>query len=643
MFDAVIPSFKFMTAHPFKPEVEHLMEGSEEFESFPEPSAAGSGTPSGLAEGVAVVALGRGPGQPRPADAVAAGGTARSLRLLLVEDDPEEADLTRRLLLRAQRARYEVDRVGTAEEGLQRLAEGAYDVCLADLYLPGRDGLAFLRTLRARDVQIPVVLYSGYADEEMESLAIDLGAADFLDKEELDTARLDRSLRFAIARSRDLARLDRLAQYDELTGLANRALFRDRLDKALAAARRHRSLVGVVLLDLNGFKAVNDRLGHGAGDALLREVGERLRRSLRETDTVARLGGDEFAVVVEDLRRAEDAAIVGRKILDAVAPAFAFDGEPVCITASIGMALYPRDGETAEQLVERADAAMYRAKREGGNLCRFHDSALDREIARGPVLAAELQAAIAADELALLFQPQVTLAPGPVGLATIVRWDHPGYGEVEAEDFRALAERAGLMEELTDWLIRAACAQARRWVSQGFGPLHLAVPIYSRRQLAWSGLAERVEEQCRLHGIPPAALELEIEEQLLLEELLAGGAAFDSLRRSRVRIAVARFGAGPTSLMVLRDAPVHTLKLARELIHDTPRDEHRTLFVSSIVELARTLRLRLVAEGIENKAQLQMLRRAGCDAVQAIISCPPLPERDATAWLRRAQQRQRRR
>ena len=618
------------------------MDDSKQFRPVRGP-AGGPPAPPGLAESGAVVALGRPPSPCREPLADPSTGMARSLRLLLVEDDPEEAELTRRLLQRAQRARYEVERVSTAEEGLQRITADRFDICLADLYLPGRDGLAFLRTLRARDVQLPVVLYSGYAEEEVENLAIDLGAADFLDKEELDTVRLDRCLRFAIARSQDLARLDRLAQYDELTGLANRALFRDRLDKALAAARRHRSLVGVVLLDLNGFKAVNDRLGHAAGDALLRQVGERLRATLRETDTVARLGGDEFAMVFEDLRRAEDAAIIGRKILDAVAPAFRFDREPVRISASIGMVLYPRDGDTAEQLIERADAAMYRAKREGGNLCRFHDPVLDREIARGPVLAEELRAAIAAGQLGLLFQPQVTLAPGPVGLATILRWNHPRYGAVEADAFRELAERAGLMEELTDWLIMSACAQARRWVSQGFGPLHLAVPIYSRRQLAWSGLAERVEEQCRLQGIPPAALELEIEEQLLLEELQAGGAAFDSLRRSRVRIAVARFGAGPTSLMVLRDAPVHTLKLAHELIHDTPRDDRRTLFVSSVVELARTLKLRLVAEGIQDKSQLQMLRRAGCDAVQAIISCPPLPEKDATAWLRRAQQRQRRR
>ncbi len=618
------------------------MEGDEQFESFRSRPAEPGATP-GLAEGGAVVALGRALGQPRAANLEAGGETVRSLRLLLVEDDPEEADLTRRLLLRAERARYEVERVTTAEEGLQRVAGEHFDVCLADLYLPGRDGLAFLRMLRAREVQLPVVLYSGYAEEEVESLAIDLGAADFLDKEELDTARLDRSLRFAIARSRDLARLDRLAQYDELTGLANRALFRDRLDKALAAARRHRSLVAVALLDLNGFKAVNDRLGHAAGDALLRRVGERLREALRETDTVARLGGDEFALVIEDLRRPEDAAIVGRKILDAVAPPFAFEGTRVEVTASIGMALHPRDGEDAERLIERADAAMYRAKREGGNLCRFHDSGLDREIGMAPVLASELREAIAGEGLELLFQPQVTLAPGPVGLATVVRWNHPRHGQLEGEAFRRLAERSGLMEELTDWLIESACSQVRRWVSQGFGPLHLAVPIYSRRQLAWSGLAERVEEKCRTHGIPPAALELEIEEQLLLEELQAGGAAFESLRRSRVRVAVARFGAGPTSLMVLRDAPVHTLKLAHELIHDTPRDSHRTLFVSSIVELARTLKLRLVAEGIQDKSQLQMLRRAGCDAVQAIISCPPLPERDAAAWLRRAQQRQRRR
>ncbi len=608
-------------------------------------SGDGSEPPPGLAEhaGGAIVAF-------EPAKTGAScrstpldGLPAERLRVLLIEDEPEEAALAIRLLARATGTEYEVEHVTTAEDALERLTTRRFDVCLVDLYLPGRDGLAFLRALQARHPEIPAILLSGYAEEQIERTAIAFGAADFLDKEELDTARLDRCLRFAVARAQVMERLGRLARFDELTGLANRALFHDRLEKALAAARRHRCHLAVILLDLNGFKAVNDSLGHRSGDALLCRVGERLRETLRQTDTVARLGGDEFAMIIEDLRHREDAVLVARKLLDAIAPAFEIDGEAVAVSASLGVALYPGDADEPEALLARADAAMYRAKREGGNLCRFHDPRLERQLGRGPILVDALGEAIRTEALELLFQPQVTLRPGPIGLASIVRWSHPEHEIVEADSFRSLAERAGLIQELTDWLIASACRQARHWMDQGFGPLHVAVPIYSRRQLAWSGLAEQMREHSRQQGVPPGAIELEIAEPLLLEELEAGGAAFPPLRACGVRIAVAGYGLGATSLMVLRDAPIHTVKLSRELIRGTPEDRRRTLFVASVIDLAHSLDLRLVAEGIDNKAQLQMLRRAGCDAVQSLLSCPPLPEQDAAIWLQRAQRRQHRR
>jgi EAL domain-containing protein (putative c-di-GMP-specific phosphodiesterase class I) len=279
---------------------------------------------------------------------------------------------------------------------------------------------------------------------------------------------------------------------------------------------------------------------------------------------------------------------------------------------------------------------MYRAKSQGGNLCRFHDETIDSRMRRGVLLEQDLRRALEREEFVLHFQPQVTLRPGELGLASLVRWRHPELGVVDADRFRSLAEDTGLLEPLTDWLLAAASAQIRRWHDMGLHALHVAVPILSRRQLAWSPLAGRVAEQLERDGVDPGSLELEIDERLLLEEVEAGGATLPSLHGLGVRIAVAGFGSGSTSLMLLRDAPLRTLKLARTLLEGVPKDMPCGLFVAAIVRLAKQLGLRVVAEGVESQAQLQMLRREGCDAVQAFMSCPPLPADSCTDWLHQA-------
>jgi EAL domain-containing protein (putative c-di-GMP-specific phosphodiesterase class I) len=279
---------------------------------------------------------------------------------------------------------------------------------------------------------------------------------------------------------------------------------------------------------------------------------------------------------------------------------------------------------------------MYRAKAEGGNLCCFHDERLDTRAQRGALRAAELRRAIEQDELVLHFQPQVTLCSPDLGLASLVRWRHPELGLVDAERIRFLAEDAGLIEPLTDWLVFAACRQVRRWRDEGLKRLQVAVPLLSRRQLGWSRLSNRLDERLRAEGLPAQWLGLELDERLVVEELAAGGTAFPPLRELGVRLALEGFGGGPTSFTALRDVPLATVKLSRTFLHGTPQDSHRTLFVGAVIGLAKQLGLRLVAEGIESQAQLQMLRGQGCDAVQAFISCPPLPAEACTDWLRQA-------
>jgi len=557
-------------------------------------------------------------------------------RVLVVAGEEESFLLVRDLLARAESPIYRVDWAATGEAALRRLTASHYDVAVVDEVLPDREGAEFVRVAQRRGFRTPVVLLSEDLDQLDPSAAIALGVGDMIAKEELEVGRLVRSLRFAIARKAQTDRLDHLAQYDDLTGLANRALLRDRLARALAAARRHGSLVAVMVLDLDGFKRVNDTLGHAAGDRLLVEVAERLRVRVRETDTVARLGGDEFALVIEDLSRPEHATFVARKLLDALEPPIRLDGREARVGASLGVALYPRDGEDPAVLLRLADAAMYAVKAEGGRGCRFHDARLDQRMQRGAILESDLRRALERGEFVLHFQPQVALVDGPLGVAAVLRWQHPELGLVEIERFRAAAEECGMIEPLGAWMLAVATERLRGWRDAGLGQVILSLPVLSRRELGWSRIGERVVAALQEAGLPRASVELEIEERLVCADVQAGGAGLRGLVEQGLGVAIQGFGAGQASLRPLCDAPLHTLKLARELIRGAPQDSRRARFLRALVGLAKELGLRVVAEGVETRAELALLRAAGCDAVQAVTSCPPLPADACGAWLREA-------
>ena len=447
------------------------------------------------------------------------------IRVLLVEADDEDFRVTRALLRTASHLEFTIERARDLATALERLRAGGFDIGLVDHALPDGDGLELVRAAHKRGCRAPLIVLSRAATLELDLQAMALGVADFLDKKRLDATGLERAIRYALARERQAEQLSRLAQYDELTGLANRSLFQDRLERALAWARRHERLVAVMILDLNGFKAVNDRLGHVAGDRLLALMAQRLSGRLRETDTVARLGGDEFAILIENLARPEHAALVARKLLDTVAPPATVDGQEVAVTASLGVALYPRDAEEGAALVQQADRAMYRAKAEGGNLCRFSSGQLERRVQRGALLETDLRRGLERGEFVLHYQPQVTLTPGALGISALIRWRHPQLGLIGPERFLSLAEENGLLEPITGWLFEAACDQARRWHVQGFARVHLALPLLSRQQLAWSGLAQRLAAGLHAAGLHPGSLEIE----------LSRGAAAGRRRRRRPR------------------------------------------------------------------------------------------------------------
>ena len=614
----------------------------------------------GLEEAPAALAVGGWPAapssavipfEPRRRRAAAPGRAfaafAEPLRVLVIDDEQEDFVLVRDLLARAEGAGFVADWASSAEAGLARLLAGGYDACLCDhRFQQGGDGVQLASEAQARGCRTPVILITGFAAPEVEIEAIVAGVVDLIEKEEFDTQRLDRALRFAAGRQR---RLEKLGVPPPAVGddLAGPALLADRLERALAAARRHRTGVAVVVVDPCGpaGSGVSDR------DQILRAAARRLRDRVRETDTVGRTEGGELAVVLAGLGRPEDAALVPAKLLDALAvPVLRDDGDAgdgttaprVATTASLGVASFPRDGADAAELLRHAAAATHRARLAGGGACRFHDeTGLETADAwaGGASRAGELRAAIERGELRLQFQPQVTLCAPELGLAALPCWQHPELGPVGGERLRRLAEGCGLLEPLTGWMMAAACRQAKHWRDAGLRRLHVAVPLLSRRQLAWSGLAARLEAQLRAEGLPPGWLELELDERLVLEELAAGGAALAPLRELGVRLALDGFGGGAASLTVLRDAPLRTLKLSRAFLQGTPGDERRTFFAGAVIGLAKRSGIRIVADGVEGQEQLQMLKAQGCDAVQSFISCPPLPAEACTDWLRQATQR----
>lgn len=571
------------------------------------------------------------------------------VRLLVIEDDEDDFDVTEELLARAPETRFEVAWATSVEAGLRRLAGESFDACLVDQNLPGRSGLDFVRIALRRGFERPIILMSNGGDETLEYRALEAGVADYLDKEEFDTGRLDRAIRFAIGRSRSTRRLDPPAASDALTGLANRTLFLERLTSALAAARRNRLGAAVLAIDLDGFKVINDRLGHDAGDRLLTIMAERLSHRLRESDTIARFGADSFGVLLENLQRPEDAALVVQKLIEVIEAPMALAGEVLRISASFGVALYPIDASVPEEILRLADAAMHRAKASGGRACRFHDARISAASSRilpciaerilEPAPKGGLDKAMQEGRFELYFQPQITLRSPVVGLVVRPRLRDSERGMLGPERFLGMVDDLAFVERLTLWMVEAGAIQLAAWRAAGCRVDHLAIPLQLPHGPAWLDLTDRAIAIFERHGLPASCLELELEEALLYDDLAAEAGNGAKLRAKGVRLGVRDFGRQMLSLAVLRDCRLDTLKLAQPLLDGVPGDHHRTLFADAVIQLGRHLGLRLVAEGVPSNSQLQLLKRAGCDAAECGMSDPAMAADEVRTWLSRQQRR----
>ncbi|HEY0142702.1 MAG TPA: EAL domain-containing protein [Thermoanaerobaculia bacterium] len=423
------------------------------------------------------------------------------------------------------------------------------------------------------------------------------------------------------------------AYHDALTGLANRRLFQEHLSLALALAQRRQRLVAVLFLDLDHFKLINDSLGHSVGDAMLRQVAQRLKQAVREGDTVARVGGDEFTIVLQELEHRSDAAVLAEKVLGAIAAPIDVNGHRLYMTTSIGITVFPDDGDDAETLLKNADAAMYRAKDEGRNTYQMSTQELSRSTQERMTLENGLHRAIENGEFEVWYQPQIDLATlEVVGMEALLRWKHASRGIIRPADFISVAEERGMIVVIGDWVIREACREARRLRNLGRDGLRVAVNI-SAKQFRDQTLLSTVQAALAESDLDPHCLELEITETVAMENVELTMRTLAALRSTGVTIAIDDFGTGHSSLSYLKRFPIDALKIDRAFVQDLPDGVEDAAIVKSVIQLARGLNLRVVAEGVETPEQLAFLRAHHCGEVQGFLFSQPLPADALEAML----------
>ncbi|MBI2295801.1 MAG: EAL domain-containing protein, partial [Betaproteobacteria bacterium] len=432
----------------------------------------------------------------------------------------------------------------------------------------------------------------------------------------------------------DKVRLEFLAHHDALTHLPNRTLFEDRLQEALNRAHRHAGKVGLLFVDLDRFKNVNDSLGHGAGDLLLQAVAERIKECVRKTDTVARLGGDEFAVLLDELAESQHAVNVAEKLRAALAQPFKLSGHELIISASIGISCYPHDGSDPQTLLKNADAAMYRAKEAGRDTYRFFAAEMHTVALDLLVMTNNLRLALERDELLLHYQPVVDLASGKVtALEALLRWKHPELGMIPPVRFIPVAEDSGLIVPIGEWVLKQACAQMKAWEAKGIAPRRIAVNL-SARQFKQKDLPQHIAAILDETGLAPQRLELEITESMVMQDPAEAEKVLGQLHEMGIALAIDDFGTGYSSLSYLKRFPIDFLKIDRSFVRDIPGSPDDVAIARAIVALAKSLDLRVIAEGVETEQQLAFLKAEGCEEAQGYLLRKPISAEELEPLLR---------
>ena len=562
-------------------------------------------------------------------------GPGKPARVLLVEDDARSAMELGEMLRAVFSRGLVVSHTSDVADATQELADHGATCVLLDVRQTAP--LDALEELGAAAPTTPIIVLAEGDDAESGVAAVRAGAQDYLLRSELTPALLGRAVRYAIERKRGEAALAQQALHDPLTSLPNRALFLDRLRGALDRSRRTGAPVAVLFLDVDGFKAINDSLGHGAGDRLLMVLAERFRGMLRPMDTVARFGGDEFTFLFEGLDSEDEATLVAQRITRSAGLPITLAGQQRSISISIGVALVTDPEEEIDDVIRQADTAMYRAKESGGDGFEVFEDVMARLPGPRTHLERELRLAVEREQLRVHYQPRVSFhnETGLEGFEALVRWEHPELGLIEPIEFMSIAEETGMIVPIGEWVLMEALDQVERWrVSRP--DVTISVNL-SARQLSESDLVERLAAAIRDGGHDPGVLCLEVAEGALEAAPDLAKRQLAALNELGITLAIDDFGTGTSSTMTLAELPVHILKIDTTLVSRLGREDANGSgdldTVGDAVELGHTLGLRVVAEGVETDAQLAQLRDLGCDGAQGYLFSEPMPEEGVYSLL----------
>jgi diguanylate cyclase (GGDEF)-like protein len=569
---------------------------------------------------------------------------------------------------------YDLVTARSGHEALRQVLNHDFAVILLDVSMPGMDGFETAEAIHShpRSAAVPIIFVTAYYADEINRLkGYQEGAVDYLftpvipqilqskvavfvelAKQRIELQVKTRQLEdlnqdLRVQRLRDLERINaaleveiaerrlaeqrahELATRDPLTKLANRRSLIERLEHAIAHADRHEEKVALLFLDLDKFKSINDTLGHEVGDELLVQVAARLNAAVRGSDMVARLGGDEFVVLLEALSDTANVSKVAKKIVQSLAQPFSIGLHSVWTSASVGISIYPHDGDSARLLMKNADLAMYHVKKQRRGSVQFFHEELNEKMLERAQFEHELHKALEKKEFVLYYQPKVEIATGRVsGVEALLRWRHPRLGLIAADQFISAAAEHRLLLPIGDWVVSTACAQVRAWLDSGFDALSMPIAVNVTIPELQPEFPAAIRNTLKKHGIPPSCLQLEITESLLVRDLDRVSSVLREISDSGVTIAIDDFATGYSSLTLLKTLPIDILKIDQSFVRDLGEEPGEAAIVSAIISMARALALRVVAEGVETEAQLAVLKTLGCDEYQGYLFSEPLPPDD---------------
>ncbi|MDP3938659.1 MAG: GGDEF domain-containing response regulator [Deltaproteobacteria bacterium] len=546
------------------------------------------------------------------------------LRILLIEENALDARIAEDFLQEEAPGSYVIQRAASMSDAIVALAERPFDAALLDLTLPDSDGERTVGRIRNVDSNLPIVVLSHHDSERLTTQSLRAGAQEYLIKEHIDGRLLRRAIQYALERKRIERRIEYILSYDDLTKIWNRRTFYERAKTAIAQAKRYHRVAALLLMDLDQFKAANDLLGQAGGDELLRMVARRLTGTVRETDTLARAGGDEFAIFLTEVKKADDVSLFVRRVAASFQKPFVFEGREIFVTASFGSSLHPEDGDNVDALLKNAELAMASAKRAGRNIHHFHSPILNAKEEKRSKMLVALRRALQNSQFRLCYQPLIDIKTSKIiGSEALLRWDHPVWGLVPPDEFVPLAEDLGLIVPIGQWVLVEACRQAQRWEDALGRHLGISVNI-SALQLNHQDLPEIISKVLEETKLDPKMLELELTESSFVQDEDAALDMIARIRKMGISIAIDDFGTGYSSLRYLNKLPVDKLKIDRSFISDLGTDPDRGTMVEAIIAMARSLRLGVIAEGVETSEQREILMSLGCTVMQGFYFSPAI-------------------